>query len=45
MMKFGYQPSNAYDTLFVKHSISNKVVTLIVYVDDIIIAGDDDIEI
>ena len=37
----GYQQSNADRTLFFKHQ-SGKIVILIVYVDDIVITGNDD---
>ena len=45
MMKFGYPQSNRDDTLFFKHSISNTEVLLILFLGDIIITGDDYIEI
>jgi hypothetical protein len=40
----GYQQSNADHTLFFKHC-SGKITILVVYVDDIVITGDDDKEI
>ena len=40
MLKRGYLQSNADHTLFYKH-INGKVAILIVYVDDIVITGDD----
>jgi hypothetical protein len=40
MRKYGYHQSNSDHTLFLKHQQS-KVITLIVYVDDMIITGDD----
>ncbi|CAA7388275.1 unnamed protein product [Spirodela intermedia] len=40
-----YIQSNGYHTLFIKHGDRNKVTALIVYVDDIIITGDDTEEI
>jgi hypothetical protein len=44
MLKRGYLQSNADHTLFYKHA-TGKVAILIVYVDDIVITGDDFIEI
>jgi hypothetical protein len=44
MLKRGYLQSNADHTLFYKHAIG-KVAILIVYVDDIVITGDDFTEI
>ena len=44
MRKYGYHQSNSDHTLFLKHRKS-KVTTLIVYVDDMIITGDDTEEI
>jgi hypothetical protein len=40
MKKYGFQQSNSYHTLFLKHKLV-KVTALIVYVDDIIITWDD----
>ena len=40
MRKYGYHQSNSDHTLFLKHR-QGKVTTLIVYVDDMIITGDD----
>ena len=40
MMSFGYQQSNADHTLFIKHH-KGKTTLLIVYVDDIVVTGDD----
>jgi hypothetical protein len=40
MKKYGFQQSNSDHTLFLKHKLG-KVTALIVYVDDIIITGDD----
>ena len=40
MRKYGYRQSNSDHTLFLKHRQS-KVTTLIVYVDDMIITGND----
>ena len=39
-MSFGYQQSNADHTLFIKHH-KGKTTLLIVYVDDIVVTGDD----
>lgn len=44
MKKCGFQQSNSDHTLFLKHQ-SRKVTALIVYVDDMIITGDDKEEI
>ncbi|RVW86415.1 hypothetical protein CK203_035545 [Vitis vinifera] len=44
MRKYGYLQSNSYHTLFLKHR-QGKVTALIVYVDDMIITGDDAKEI
>ena len=44
MLKRGYRQSNADHTLFHKHS-NNKVAILIVYVDDIVMTGNDTEEI
>ncbi|KAG8496181.1 hypothetical protein CXB51_009524 [Gossypium anomalum] len=41
MLKLGYKQSQGDHTLFVKHSTSGGVTTLLVYVDDIIVTGDD----
>ena len=41
----GYTQSQADHTMFVKHSTSNKVVILIVYVDDIVVTGNHEEEI
>jgi len=40
MRKYGFQQSNSDHTLFLKHRLG-KVTTLIVYVDDMIVTGDD----
>ena len=37
----GYRQSQAYHTMFYKHSNEGKVVVLIIYVDDIVLTGDD----
>jgi len=44
MVFIGYWQSQEYHILFIKHSISGGVTILIVYVDDIIITGDDFVE-
>lgn len=40
MRKYGFQQSNSDHTLFLKHQLG-KVTALIIYVDDMIITGDD----
>lgn len=40
MKEFGYKQSNSDHTLFIKHK-GGKVTTLIIYVDDIVLLGDD----
>lgn len=44
MLKIGYRQCHADHTLFVNHQ-SGKVIALIVYVDDIVVTGDDHYEI
>ena len=44
MRKYGFRQSNSDYTLFLKHQ-GSKITTLIVYVDDMIIPGDDQEEI
>lgn len=44
MILMGYRQSQGDHTLFIKHSNSGEVTILIVYVDDIIITGDDHME-
>ena len=44
MIANGYKQSQVDHTLFIKHSISRGVTTLIVYVDDIIVTGNDEKE-
>jgi restriction endonuclease Mrr len=45
MQRFGYKQSQTDHTLFIKHSTQGKVTALIVYVDDIVLTGNDDGEI
>ena len=45
MRNRGYQQCNGEHTLFYRHSLSGGVVILLVYVDDIIITGDDSLAI
>ena len=45
MQKFGYNQSQADRTLFIKHSLQGKVTALIVYVDDMVLTGNDEEEI
>ena len=40
MKTFGYRQSNSYHTLFIKRN-QGKITALIVYVDDMIVTGDD----
>ena len=40
MKTFGYRQSNSDHTLFIKHN-QGKITALIVYVDDMIVTGDD----
>ena len=44
MIANGYKQSQGDHTLFIKCSISGEVTTLIVYVDDIIVTGNDEKE-
>lgn len=44
MKVFGYKQSNLDHTLFIKHQ-EGKVTILIVYIDDMIVTGDDPCEI
>ena len=44
MVSLGYKQSQGDHTLFIKHSQDGKLTLLLVYVDDIIIAGDDELE-
>ena len=41
MLKHGFKQSQGDHTLFTKHSSSGKVTALIVYVDDIVLTGDE----
>ncbi|CAL8175713.1 unnamed protein product [Prunus armeniaca] len=41
MKKYGYRPSQADHTLFLRHSRDGRITIVIVYVDDIIMTGDD----
>ena len=41
LLKFGYHQSPGDHTLFIKQSPEKKITALIVYVDDIIVIGDD----
>ena len=40
MKAAGYKQSNSYHTLFIKHK-EGKITVLIVYVDDMVLTGDD----
>ena len=42
MIANGYKQSQGDHTLFIKHSTSRRVTALIVYVDDIIVTGNDE---
>ena len=42
---YGYHQSQADHTMFFKHSSAGKIAILIVYVDDIILTGDDSAEL
>lgn len=44
MRASGYKQSQGDHTLFIKHSARGRVTALLVYVDDIIVTGDDDEE-
>jgi hypothetical protein len=44
MMAMGYRQSQGDHTLFIKHSPSGGVTALLIYVDDIIVIGNDDKE-
>jgi hypothetical protein len=45
MQRFGNKQSQADHTLFIKHSSQGKVTALIMYVEDIVLTGNDDGEI
>jgi len=42
MVSLGYKQSKGCHTLCIKHSVTSKPVLLLVYVDDMIILGDDE---
>ncbi|RDX96275.1 hypothetical protein CR513_21091, partial [Mucuna pruriens] len=44
MISLGYRQSQGDHTLFIKHSRDGKLSLLLVYVDDMIVTGDDEIE-
>ena len=44
MKNMGYKQSQGDHTLFIKHSDSREVITLLVYVDNIIMTGNDELE-
>jgi F0F1-type ATP synthase gamma subunit len=44
MQRIGYNQSQADHTMFTKHSSQGKVTPLIVYVDDIVLTGNDNEE-
>ena len=44
MKEFGYKQSQGDHTLFIKHSVARGVIVLLVYVDDIIMTGNDERE-
>lgn len=44
MLRMGYKQSQGDHTLFIKHSISGGVTALIVYVDDVLVTGNDQTE-
>ena len=41
MRKFEYHQSQSNHTLFLKHSHGRKIIVLIVYVDDVVVTGND----
>ena len=45
MLRINYHPSQRDHTLFIKHNSFGKLMALIVYVDDIIVTGNDEEEI
>jgi len=44
MVSLGYRQSQGDHTLFIKHSQNGKLTLLLLYIDDMIIIGDDEIE-
>ena len=44
MKEFGYKQSQGDHTLFIKHSAARGVTALLIYVDDIIVTGNDERE-
>ena len=42
MKEFGYRQSQGDHTLFIKHSAARGGIVLLVYVDDIIVTGNDE---
>ena len=44
MLGMGYKQSRGDHTLFIKHSSQGMVIVLLVYVDNIIVIGDDKVE-
>ena len=44
MLRMGYKQSQEDYTLFIKHSIKGELTALLVYVDDIIVVGNDEAE-
>ena len=42
MKEYGYKQSQGDHTLFIKHSAAGRVTALLVYVDDIIVTGNDE---
>ena len=41
MLKLGYKQSQGDHTLFIRYSVARRITVLLVYVDDIILTGDD----
>ena len=41
MLRFGFRQSHTDHTLFIKHSVEGKTTALIVYIDDMVLTGDD----
>ncbi|RDX76968.1 hypothetical protein CR513_42988, partial [Mucuna pruriens] len=44
MISLGYKKSQGDHTLFIKHCIDGKLTLLLVFVNDMIVIGDDEIE-